>query len=326
MNAFDSINLLSLCGDSTSLPSSFAESVQIVKTFALREFDQQIAQKQLYYHNRNHINAVQQRSRLIFDVVSPYLYLDEVSLTRLKLLLKLCVTTHDMIQVFLPQSEIHSSRKREAGVSEQATISWLMAFIHALNSAIEEQDPHSSALFGEAELAVIRSAIAATICQFDPIDQAIYQPDLYDSAKTPSSITRILALADIGSLGIEGIKAFNQEGSVLFLEENPDVIEVLRDRAAQSLVQADAALAKNICQRLLRRAQFQVRFARSRFKRYFDEVKGFPTAAIPVLTNEVFPYLTLETIREIELTTPTQADTSLDELVNFFQLEEYLYA
>jgi hypothetical protein len=79
------------------LPQTFAESVAKVKAFALQEFDRQIAKKQLYYHNREHIQQVQQRSDRIFQAIAPF-WENAIGskVTRMKLLLDLCVVAHDM--------------------------------------------------------------------------------------------------------------------------------------------------------------------------------------------------------------------------------------
>ncbi|WP_414572463.1 hypothetical protein [Nostoc sp. CCY 9925] len=52
---------------STYLPTTFADAIACVQQFALQVFDRQIGKKQLYYHNREHIQQVQQRSdRILF--------------------------------------------------------------------------------------------------------------------------------------------------------------------------------------------------------------------------------------------------------------------
>ncbi|HEY9635542.1 MAG TPA: hypothetical protein V6D14_19215 [Coleofasciculaceae cyanobacterium] len=249
------------------LPQTFAESVAKVKAFALQEFDRQIAKKQLYYHNREHIQQVQQRSDRIFQAIAPF-WENAIGseVTRMKLLLDLCVVAHDMLQVFVPQTPSHAPRRREGGVSEFATIDKLLRYIQALNKRMQQQGV-DAAQFTASNVFLIREAIEGTICSYDPADQAIYQPILYNANRTPSVVTRILALADIGSLGMDGIAAYNWEGSLLFLEENPDIIPFLSHPAINKLRISNPNLHENLRQRLLRRARFQVNFARSRFAR-----------------------------------------------------------
>jgi len=312
--------------DSASrLYSSFGEAIAEVKTFVVEEFDREIAENQLYYHNHEHINNVQRRANTIFCVISPYWQAslgNKVTpeyITRINQLLDLCAVAHDMIQVFLPQSQSHTSRRRETGVSESLTIEKLLDYIKHLNQQLK-YCLDDSVLFTEADLSIIQDSIEATICVYDSNDQSIYQPALYDKNKKISIVARIIALADISSLGMDGIASYNHEGSLLFLEENPDVIPIILN---QTLAE-NSELYENIRQRLLKRARFQVNFANSRFQRYSQEISYFPKEAISTLTNETFQYLNPEILQQIELTTPTNEDTSLEELMMFFQLEELI--
>lgn len=309
--------------NSTWLPSTFAEVVARVKNFALGEFDRQVVENQLYYHTREHLNHVQRRANAIFQVICPYWQASlgkEVTteyITRANLLLELCAVAHDMIQIFTPQTQPHTSRRREPGVSENLTFEKLLNYIKGLN----EHCIDDSVLFTESDMSVIQDAIQATICIYDPSDQGIYQPALYDQTRDLSIVACIIALADIGSLGMDGIAAYNHEGSLLFLEENPDVIPVILNKITATSSVNNLQLNENIRQRLLKRARFQVSFAKSRLMRYPQEIANLPKEAIPILTCEIFQHLNFQTIEEIELTTPTDEDTSLEELINFFKLE-----
>jgi hypothetical protein len=308
---------------STYLPTTFANAIACVQQFALQVFDRQIAKKQLYYHNREHIQHVQQRSNRIFKAIAPF-WENAIGteLTRMKLLLDLCVVAHDMLQMFVPQTQPHAPRRREGGVSEFATIDKLLRYIQAFNKRMQQQGVDATQ-FTASDVYLIREAIEGTICSYDPTDQAIYQPILYNANCTPSIVTRILLLADIGSLGMDGIAVYNREGSLLFLEENPDIIPFLSDRAIGKLRISNPNLYENLRQRLLRRAQFQVNFARSRLVRTPCEIEGLPADAISILIRDIFTYLTRETIQEIEQTTPVKKETTLEELLTFFQLEHY---
>jgi hypothetical protein len=306
---------------SSLLPVSFAESIAQIRRFALQKFDQEIEQKQLFYHTREHVENVQRRTHKIFQVIYPDEMLNaDVHLFRTSLLLDLCAVAHDMIQVFLPQSQAHATRQREAGISERATIGELLAYISELNQCLQSDGSYRSAIITDSEIEVIRAAIAATICAYDPIEQAIYQPDLDRSIPI---VARILALADIGALGMEGIQAYLQEGSLLFLEENLDLIPLLREGSLDRLHMDNPAVYENLRQRLLKRCRFQVSFAKSRLKRFRQEILGLPEEAIAALTD-MFGYLTPATIETIEALTPTDEETSLQEMLEFFEFERYL--
>ncbi|BAZ08958.1 hypothetical protein NIES4071_07640 [Calothrix sp. NIES-4071] len=301
------------------LPSTFTKVVTQIETFVLLEFDSQIAQNQLYYHNRAHINSVRRRANDISNTVLQYCNIDDI--TRMRLLLDLCAIAHDMIQVFVPQTDIHTTRRRESGVSESLTFEKLSNYIKNLNQQLKEHGLED-AVFSDADISIIKNAIDATVCHYDPSDQSIYQPAIYEN-KDLSLVALIIALADINSLGMEGIDIYNQEGSLLFLEENPDVISLIKNQSIKNLAVDNRSLAENIRQRLVKRARFQVNFAKSRLMRFRNEIARFPSEAIPVLVNETFRYLNAETVQEVESSTPTDEDTSLEDLMAFFQLDKY---
>ncbi len=315
---------------SSNLPRSIDESVAQIKAFVLQEFDREVVEKQLYYHNREHLENVWRRSTLILQAIAPAWEAQlqpgepSIDLSRIELLLDLSIAAHDMIQVFVDQSDLHAARQRESGVSERASFERLADYINALNQQLQNHNPESPARLTDWDIAIIQEAIEATICTYDLTEQAIYQADLYDVQHSPSIVARILALADIGALGIDGIEAYNQEGSLLFLEENLDVIPLLLDRSIYGLESNNSALYQTIRQRLLKRCRFQVNFAKSRAKRFESELVGFPDSTIETLAHSVFQYLNPSTIQAIEATTPTAETESLESLLEFFELERYL--
>lgn len=325
-----------LQSNSAQPPGSFAEAIEIVKDFALLEFGKEAVQKQLYYHTVAHVKGVQCRADRIYQAIKPYLEasLDRETasgyLTRMQLLIDLCAIAHDLVQEFTPPVQPHTSRIRQSGISEAATIAKLIDYIQSLNKRLLEQNPNSSACFTDLDLQIITEAIEATICLYAPLDQSIYQPNLYDRDKNLSPVARIIAMADIGALGMDGIDSYNQEGSLLFLEENPDVIPIILNQE-NHYVDADSTLPagdgqdlfESLRQRLLKRARFQINFAKARVARLSRELEGFPSDAIAVLTNEVFRYLNQETLQKLESSTPTADDTTLHELLGFFELEKY---
>ena len=302
------------------LPGSFEEAVTMVKNFALLEIQRESEQKQLYYHSCDHAYAVQQRADIIFQAIEPFgQEVTEISLKRIKHLIDICALSHDMVQEFLPHTELHTSRKREPGASEAATISKLINYIASLNIKSNDQIANKI-LFTDSDLQIIKEAIEATICLYDFEDNSIYQPYLYSTDKKISLPARIIALADIGSLGIEGIEAYFQEGSLIFLEENPDIISIILNEEYKN----QPELSENLRQRLLQRARFQVNFARGRKARFASEVMGLPGGAISVLKHNVFKFLNQDTIKKIESITPTADDTLLEELLEFFDLKKLI--
>lgn len=288
--------------------------MMLLKAAVLERFNQEILEKKLCYHNQAHIEAVQRRACQLFQVVRAELPHEMAD--RLAILLDFCAVAHDLVQVFLPVTDAHSPRRREAGVSETATIHEIRQFIQGIN----QQTSHLSAQITVEDMHLIQEAIEATICAYDPQEQAIYQPSLYEHDHPISLVARLLAIADIGSLAMEGLESYNQEGRLIFLEENPDVYDLLATGRLLHLATYEPDLAENVRQRLLRRSQFQVSFAKSRFKRSPQELEGLPAPAIPIILNELFSDLTPANIQQLESVTPTDPDTPLQSLIDFFQL------
>jgi hypothetical protein len=307
-----------------SLPHTFAEAVDVIKMQILEEFDREITQKQLYYHNRQHVDNVQRRSKIIFEAIIPYCQVSPDDLERMRSLLSLCAVAHDAIQIFMPQTKPHTSRNREPGVSETLTIEKLVNYIKDLNRQLQHDDVDRSVEFSSSDISIIYEAIGATICTYDPVEKAIYQPALDGGSKNLSLVPKILALADIGSLGMDGTSTYNREGSLLFLEENPDVIPIFSTQIIETLAIDRPELYENIRQRLLDRLDFQVNFAKSRIRRFSQEISGFSDEIIHVLTSQIFQHLNTQTIQEIESIVPSNNDRSLASLIIFFEFTKIL--
>lgn len=331
--------------------ADFSSAIAQAIDFVTALFESEIKQKRLYYHGIEHVQAVARRSLLIFDTVVPFLHDDkassvgsssvgsssavslsgpdgEVGWQRQRALLRLSAIAHDMIQLFVPQREPHTPRQRKSGLSELKTFEHLREFM------VEHADDNHAPIFTAADIELVRRAIAATVCEIDSADGGIYQPLLYpQSARPPAAaqpafsqlppslslVPRCLALADIGTLGIDGIAAYQKEGSLLLLEENLDIVDFVSGVSA-----FDLAAQEVLRQRLLKRARFQVVFAKSRWARLDSELDGLPEDAVLLLKKTVFKHLNADTIATIEQITPTADHTSLNELLMFFQLEACL--
>jgi hypothetical protein len=298
------------------IPRNFTETITLLKTLVGQRIDREIADKQLYYHTQIHPSEVQQRTRLILQVLRDYTQTPWLT-EREELLLDLCAIAHDMVQIFVSSEQPHSSRRREAGESEKATIEELLIYITQINQQITSRE----ARLESQEIELLKNVINATICAYDPEEQSIYQPALCNSQQPVSTVALILALADIGTLGMSGISAYNQEGSLLFLEENPDIIPLIQEKRIALLEQENPELYENLRQRLLRRSRFQVNLAKSRLNRYQNELKGFGIGDTTDLGARIFPYLNQTIIKQLSETTPQEYNVSLQDLLEFFRLE-----
>ena len=301
---------------SSDLPKTFEQAVAEVIQVALKEIEQQRVEKGLFYHTVTHAKAVRRRARVIFQAISPCISKEndeELTPDRLKQLphlLDLSAICHDLVQDFLPQSRLQLPRQREAGISEAASIKKVFDIIEVLNE--QHLQANKLPLFNQWHKQNIQEMIEATICLPDPGSGELYQPALYDDQKTVSIAGRIIALADLGCLGMEGIGAYRQEGQWIVLEENPHIIP--------NLINKNPELLEKTRARLLNRCNFQLSFAKSRLSRFSQEVAGLPESAIEILRSKIFKYLKPGTIAELEKITPKNPDTSLADLVDFFGL------
>ncbi|MGV2828224.1 hypothetical protein [Myxosarcina sp. GI1(2024)] len=308
------------------IPNTFAETVRLVERYALEQIASETVNKQLYYHTVAHALAVKRRANFIFGAIEPVLKEERKSLdySRLNNLLELCAIAHDMVQNFIESSQLHTSRKRPVGVSETKTIAKLIKYIQDLDRKLSTWKVPNSVRFTSSDLETIQESISATICERDPLagktdysfsEYSIYQPYLYNSIDNNSIVAQIIALADLGTLGIDGIESYLQEGVLILLEDNPDLVRLILNRELADLTNDLEQVTKF---RLVEMTRFMVNFAKERYSRFPREIAGFSTRAQDILRHRVFKHLTLENVRQIERLTPTKTDTSLTELLSFF--------
>lgn len=307
-------------------PNSFGEIVELVERYIQAEIVQEAKNKQLYYHNLNHAIAVKRRANFIFQAIRPVLAsthsLEELS--RLESLINICGLAHDMVQIFEPNMPNYP-RIRLAGTSETATANRLLSYIQNINQAVVNENLDPALLFSDHEQQIIRDGIIATICIPDPeknrtqttwSSYSIYQPYLYDSQTKISIVGSIVALADLGALGMDGAEAHIQDGILVFLEDNPHLLELVLDcndlnTSRQNIIEV----------KLLTMARFIVDLAQERQARFEQEITGFIPEMRQILRDQVFVYLNQKSINQVQSLVPHQLDASLSELINFFSTD-----
>ena len=304
-------------------PNSFVETVELVNNYVRAEIDQEAQDKQLYYHNLNHASAVQRRAGYIFRAIKPVL-LEQSSLeelTRLEGILSICGLAHDMVQIFEP-TPLNQSRKRLSGCSEIETANKLLQYIHHLNQDLAREKLDPSCLFSDHEQEIIKDAIVATICIQDPLGSrakssgsscSIYQPYLYNQQTKISVVGSIIALADLGTLGIDGVEAYIYDGILIFLEDNPHLKQLVLNCEPLNCFPQEEIRAK-----LLAMNCFIVDLAHERQARFEQEIAGFMPRIRQILRQQVFVYLNQASINRVKTLVPNQSGTSLTELISFF--------
>ena len=330
------LQLLMIQKYSDEQPSTFADTVRLVEDYVREEIIQEARHKQLYYHNIDHALAVKRRANYIFQQIKPVLsqHKSDAEIMRLKSLVDLCGFAHDMVQLFEPVTAANQSRKRRVGLSEIETANKLVKYIDKLNRELTANTSHTpSILFSDRDLNIIRDAIEATICIRDPLagkadytlsPYSIYQPYLYEPRPKISIVGSIIALADLGTLGMEGVDNYIRDGILVFLEDNLNFKPIILNcNFSESNALARYGLdCQQLKAKLLAMARFMVNLARERQTRFELEIAGFPEPIRHILRHQIFIYLNRESIQKLEAVVPTGDNVSLPELVDFFCLQE----
>lgn len=320
-------------GATSQLSQLFVEACSNVENFALAEVEQETKKKRLYYHTASHVCGVKRRANTIFQAIKPTLVnkIEPQELERISYLISICAIAHDMVQEFSFSLIKNASRERPFGLSETATINKLIPRIKQINHKLSLDKSEQNIIFTESDINTITEAIQATVCHYDYLNNFIYQPYLYQSDKQFNLTAQIIALADLGTLGMEGIKPYLQEGILLFIEENIDItdlfLEQKNNRSQPNLLLTKLetlAVYPNLRERLLKYLRYLVKFAQGRKANFATEIAGFDRKAQEILRDRVFIHLTAANIYEIESLVPTAENTTLAELLNFFDFDYFL--
>ena len=304
-------------------PTSFQATVEHVERFIRAEIIRETKEKQLYYHNIDHALGVKRRAELIFEAIAPVLAqnFSALELSRIASLISVSSLAHDMVQIFEPTPPNHS-RKRLSGSSEAETAHKLLAYIQKLNRALVAERADPFLLFSDREQLIIKDSILATICVPDPVEnqadfafsaRSIYQPYLYDSQTKISLVGSIIALADLGTLGIDGVEAYINDGILIFLEDNPHLATIASQCNPVNCSQEMVSKAK-----LLGMSRFIVDLAYERKVRFEREIEGFEPQIRHILRTQVFVHLNQSSIERVRAIVPHEPNTSFKELIDFF--------
>ncbi|MEL6581770.1 MAG: hypothetical protein AAFQ14_18655 [Cyanobacteria bacterium J06621_12] len=304
-------------------PDSFGEMVELIENYIRGEIIREAAEKQLYYHNIDHALQVKRRAGCIFQAIKPILAQSYSAheLWRIANLIDICALAHDMVQIF-ELTPVNHPRKRLSNASEIETANKLLRYIKNLDRVLATNKLDRSFLFNDHEQQIIKDAILATICVPDPLgnrtenafsDQSIYQPYLYNPHDKISIVGSIIALADLGTLGIDGVEAYVQDGILIFLEDNPHFEQLMSNCDRLNIAQQE-----DIKTKLLSMNRFIVALAHERQARFEQEIAGFASQIRQILRHQVFVYLNHESIAQVTALVPNQPEASYSELVSFF--------
>ena len=156
-------------------------------------------------------------------------------------------------------------RKRAIGGNERASAELDRNFMEKVNREA------ATVVFDEESVARVEEAIMSTVPGFDRQKKTVIQPNLKE---TSSFVARALALADLGTAGMEGYLKFGPEGDALFREENLDIAEALRDPEEITPEQKEYFRG-----RMIAWSKFQPLFAEGRKALFESELEGLPEGA-----------------------------------------------
>lgn len=218
----------------------------------------------LPFHNRAHSEAVTRRTKKILETIQGSVP-DSVSDRNIKLA-QLIAANHDTVQNW-QENTANGQRKRQRFVeqNEQASFEKLMKKLELANRKSGQM------FFTPEDLRLAQEAIMATVPGFDMKVGTVVQPKLSSES---SVIARAVALADLGTAGMEGPEVFLAEGDALFREENLDILN-----AVENPDTLPDQVKKTYTDRMLAWTKFQPQFAAGRKLKLDEELQGLPSDA-----------------------------------------------
>ncbi len=248
---------------------SFKEAIAAIKQQALRLIKERFEKDPydvdtLDFHNTRHTEGVIRRTEAILNAIRN---VDTQVVSEKDILLGgLAAAWHDTVQKYHVEevsdgSNTKKIRRRHTIENEHASAE--EAIVHMAEICKKRGTP---SLFTEDDEAVIREAIDVTIPGFDLERKTVIQPHLKPESHV---VTRAVALADIGTSGMEDLDAFLQDGDAVFREENIDIREVLKNKEMISDAQKEF-----FRQRMIAWNEGQKKFVEGRKALLDTELKG----------------------------------------------------
>ncbi len=218
----------------------------------------------LDFHNIQHTEDVIRRTesvlRAIQRVTVHVVSEKDIALGRL------AAAFHDVVQEWKEQEvQGKTLRQRFIGKNEEASASEAIAFLDQEMGGSESQN------FSEEDFEIVAEAIRGTVPGFSMEKKTVIQPNITEQS---SLVARALALADIGTAGMDGAENFLREGDALFREENLDIMRSLRNQEELS-----NEVKEGYRNRMIAWSKFQPIFAKGRQELLDEELRGLPLGA-----------------------------------------------
>lgn len=218
------------------------------------------ARDRLAFHNSEHTESVIERTGRILKAIQkalPHMVSDrDIALGRFS------AAAHDTMQIW---SERDGERKRDTENNEFQSTRDAFEFMRKSNIEAAQE------IYTADDFATVGYALHATIPKFNSEQGTVIQPGLLHDVPL---VAQALALADLGTAGMDGPERFLKEGNALFREEKLDVLEMLQYPEVLTNDQIE-----NICERIRKWSWFQVSFAVGRKALLDAELEGIPEEA-----------------------------------------------
>ena len=218
----------------------------------------------LDFHNIQHTEDVIRRTenilRAIQRVTVHVVSEKDIALGRL------AAAFHDVVQEWKEQeAQGKTLRQRFIGKNEEASADEAIAFLDREASGQADQG------LSEEDFEIVAEAIRGTVPGFSMEKKTVIQPNITEQS---SLVARALALADIGTAGMDGAENFLREGDALFREENLDIMRALRNQEELS-----NEVKEGYRNRMIAWSKFQPIFAKGRQELLDEELRGLPLGA-----------------------------------------------
>lgn len=257
----------------------------------------------LAYHNTEHVKSVIPRVESILQKIQQATQnVEPAVVTNRDIQIgRLAAAFHDRKQSWAKNVlKNQIIRKRASGANEQASAQELIAYMDEVNI----NSPVGN-VFGEDDKKLVEAAILATVPGFDKERWTVIQPNVGPDS---SIVARAMALADLGTAGMEGGEAFIKDGNDMFREDNLDIGAAL---AKPDLL--DESTKESFRQRMINWSKLQVAFAEGRQSLLDDELVGLPPAAQEIFKKAVFTRFE-ESIESAEVKAGQRENLSFEEL------------
>src|SRR3989344_377558 len=213
----------------------------------------------LEYHSTKHTKDVMRRAGLILRAMTK----GDARLIRLG---EFIAANHDTVQKYdVVEADGKKMRKRHIEKNEEASAEEAIAYLETIDPGLVSA--HDKYLVEQA----IRATIPGFVVNKEEGYATVVQKNLNEQSDL---LVRAVALADLGTAGMDDPETFVLEGDAIFREENLDIAEALQDPAAITDEKKQAFI-----KRMLAWSDSQYAFARGRKALLDKELAGLPEEA-----------------------------------------------